>query len=79
MVGSASMRKRATNISISGSLLEEAKLLGVKVSQACEQGLIVELKKAREAKWIADNREAIGSWNDWVGKNGLPLAQYRQF
>ncbi len=79
MANSASARKRATNISISGSLLEEAKLLGVKVSQACEQGLIVELEKAREAKWIAENREAIGSWNDWVGEAGLPLAQYRQF
>jgi antitoxin CcdA len=72
-------RKRATNISLSAHLLEDAKELGVKVSQACEQGLVLELKKAREAKWLAENREAIESSNAWVEKNGLPLARYRQF
>jgi antitoxin CcdA len=75
----AQTRKRATNISLSAHLLEDAKLLGVKVSQACEQGLVLELKKAREAKWLAENREAIESWNEWVDVNGLPLARYRQF
>jgi antitoxin CcdA len=72
-------RKRATNVSISAHLLDEAKELGVTVSQACEKGLVVELKKAREAKWLAENREAIESSNAWVEKHGLPLAQYRQF
>ncbi len=79
MVTATQTRKRATNISLSAKLLEEAKELGVKVSQACEQGLVLELKKAREAKWLEDNRGAIESSNAWVEKNGLPLARYRQF
>jgi antitoxin CcdA len=72
-------RKRATNVSLSAHLLDEAKELGVTVSQACEKGLVVELKKAREAKWLLENRGAMESWNDWVETNGLPLAEYRQF
>jgi hypothetical protein len=30
-------------------------------------------------KWQEENAHAIRSWNDWVEKNGLPLAEYRQF
>jgi antitoxin CcdA len=71
--------KRTINVSLSANLLDEAKELGVNVSQACEKGLAVELKKAREAKWLAENLEAIESSNTWVETYGLPLARYRQF
>lgn len=30
-------------------------------------------------KWLDENAEAIQSMNEWVEKNGLPLAKYRQF
>jgi hypothetical protein len=30
-------------------------------------------------KWLEENAEAIKSINEWVEKNGLPLAKYRQF
>lgn len=30
-------------------------------------------------KWQEENAEAIKSMNEWVEKNGLPLAKYRQF
>jgi hypothetical protein len=28
-------------------------------------------------KWQEENAEAIASMNEWVEKNGLPLAKYR--
>jgi len=28
-------------------------------------------------KWLEENAEAIKSSNEWVEKNGLPLAKYR--
>jgi post-segregation antitoxin (ccd killing protein) len=28
-------------------------------------------------KWLEENAEAIKSLNEWVAKNGLPLAKYR--
>lgn len=30
-------------------------------------------------KWLEENAEAIKSLNEWVEKNGLPLAKYRPF
>ena len=32
-----------------------------------------------ERKWQIENAEAIQSMNEWVEKNGLPLAKYRLF
>lgn len=71
--------KRATNISLSTSLIAEAKALGINISQACERGLAAELAEVRAARWRAESAGAIGAWNDLVEKDGLPLAPYRQF
>lgn len=71
--------RRATNVSLRTDLTEEARRLGLNVSQACETGLAAAVKEAREAEWLEQNREALEQWNEWVEKNGLPLARYRQF
>lgn len=71
--------KKATNVSLSADLVEEAKRLGLNVSEACQSGLAAEVKKAREAAWKEENRAAIESWNDYIRKNGMPYDQYRQF
>jgi antitoxin CcdA len=71
--------RRPTNVSLASELIEEAKQLEINISQACEKGLAAEVKKAREDKWIEENWEAIQFWNDYVEKNGLPLAKYRMF
>ena len=71
--------RRATNVSLSETLLADAKELGINVSRACETGLAAEVKKLREERWIEENMEAIQSWNAWVEEHGLPLAKYRQF
>jgi antitoxin CcdA len=71
--------RRATNVSLRADLTEEARRLEINISQACEAGLAAEVKKAREAKWVAENWEAIQSSNAYVEKHGLPLARYRQF
>ena len=71
--------KKATNVSLNAELVDEARRLEINVSEACQSGLAAEVKKAREAAWKEDNRAAIESWNDYIRKNGLPLARYRQF
>ena len=71
--------KKATNVSLSADLVEEAKRLGLNVSEACQTGLAAEVKKAREAAWKEENRAAIESWNDYTRNHGLPLAKYRLF
>jgi antitoxin CcdA len=71
--------KKATNVSLPSDMVEEAKRLGINVSQACEVGLAKEVRKALGEEWKRENREAIESWNKWTRENGLPLAKYRQF
>lgn len=72
-------RKRATNVSLPEDLVAEARNLGINVSNACTKGLVADVKKAREDKWISENWEAIQSSNAWVEEHGLPLAEYRMF
>lgn len=76
---SGSAPKRATNVSLSPDLLEEAKSLGVNVSRACERGLALQIAEVRAQRWLEENKEAIASSNAYTEKNGLPLAEYRQF
>ena len=37
------------------------------------------LAERRAALWVAENAKAFECWNDYVEKNGLPLAKYRSF
>lgn len=71
--------KRPTNVSLPADMVEEAKRLGINVSQACEVGLSKEVRKALGEEWKRENREAIESSNEYVRKHGLPLAKYRLF
>lgn len=71
--------RRPTNVTLDPRAVADARELGINVSQACELGLVSEIKKAREAKWVEDNWEAIQSSNAWVEKYGLPFAKYRMF
>ncbi len=71
-------RKRATNLSLSADLIEAAREHGINLSEACERGLAAEVKQAREAQWLAENREALEAWNVWTRENGMPYDEYRQ-
>jgi antitoxin CcdA len=71
--------KKATNVSLPGDLVEEAKRLGINMSQACETALSNEVRKAMGEEWKRENLEAMESSNEYVRKHGLPLARFRQF
>lgn len=71
--------KRATNVSLSESLLSEAKDLRINVSRAAEAGLAKAVAEKRAEHWLKENREAIESSNAYVDKHGLPLDKYRMF
>ena len=73
----ASIPKRATNASLSESLLSEAKELRINVSQAAEAGLAKAVAEKRAERWLKENREAIESSNASVDRHGLPLEKYR--
>ena len=75
----AASPKRATNVSLSEALVAEAKAHGISVSRSCEEGLAAAVKKAREEKWVAENKPFFEYWNRWVEEHGLPLEEYRMF
>lgn len=61
------------------SLAAEARELGVTVSHAAEAGLAAVVSLRRQERWLAENRAALESSNDYVQQHGLPLARYRSF
>ena len=70
---------RATNLSLNAELVDEAKRLGVNISLAAGQGLAAAVKKARGERWLAENADALDSFNEYLEKHGLPLEEYRLF
>ncbi|WP_243375712.1 type II toxin-antitoxin system CcdA family antitoxin [Sandarakinorhabdus cyanobacteriorum] len=71
--------RKPTNVSLDRALVEEARALGINLSQACEQGIAQQVSKQRAERWLAENQAAIDSSNAYVEANGLPLARFRQF
>jgi antitoxin CcdA len=63
--------KRAVNVSISSSLIEEAKAAGINLSATLEAAITRELRERRRAAWLADNGDAIRAYNDDVDQHGV--------
>lgn len=72
-------KRQSVNLYLDRSVVEDAKAMGMNMSRACDDALRAAIKVEREARWKAENAEAIQSFNDYVEKNGVPLSQYRQF
>jgi antitoxin CcdA len=73
------MSKRATNLSVDSTLLNEARGLGINLSATFEASLRDAVRARKAAQWREENRAALQSSNEWVEKHGLPLEKYRQF
>lgn len=71
--------RRSTSMTLDAALLDEARALGINISRAAEAGLATAVKQARREAWQRENAEAIQSYNDYIEKNGLPLAEFRMF
>lgn len=71
--------RRPTNLSINSQLLDEAKSLGINVSRSAESGIQTAVLEAKREIWLAENKAAIESSNDFVEQHGLPLAKFRNF
>ena len=74
--------RKATNLSLSEALIEEARRANINLSRAAERGIAEELAEVKEAsvqQWLAEHAGTIQEINDWVERNGLPLAKHRLF
>jgi antitoxin CcdA len=71
--------KRHARITLPSSLLDEARALGINVSEAAESGVAQAVAGKRAEHWQHENGQAIQSSNSYVEQHGLPLARYRMF
>jgi antitoxin CcdA len=71
--------KRPTNLTLSPALVQQARDLGVNVSQAAEAGIAAAVAQAADAKYAEENRAKMEAWSAFFEEHGLPLAEYRQF
>src|SRR6516164_393882 len=71
--------RKATNVTLPLDVYERAKDLGINFSRTCELALREAIQAEEGRRWAKENAEFIQNTNDWVEKNGLPLAEYRTF
>ena len=71
--------KKATNLSINSDLLTKARKLNINLSATLEHALEEELRKAEQASWREENKQAIDELNKLADKNGLFSDAYRKF
>lgn len=79
MSSHVSTPKKATNITLSSDVLNQAKALGINISQACDQFLRDLVTREQEQRWQAENAEFIAAYNASVERDGLPLDAWRTF
>ncbi|HYW92409.1 MAG TPA: type II toxin-antitoxin system CcdA family antitoxin [Gammaproteobacteria bacterium] len=72
-------RKRAINLSVSGDLIEQARLQGINLSRFLEEHLRGVLRAGREQAWQEENREAIRQYNETVAERGSFGDRLRRF
>jgi len=64
------VKRRALNVSVREDLIEAAKGLDLNTSKAAEAGIAEAVRRAREAAWREQNRDAIEAHNARVEERG---------
>ncbi len=79
LTSSVDRPKRSTNLTLTTKLVREARLLGINLSSAAEDGIERAVAKARDQKWVERNRGAMASYDAFVEREGLLLDDLRTF
>jgi antitoxin CcdA len=74
-----SVQRKSTNLSLDARLVAEAKNLDINISRVAEKSIADAVAEEKARLWKIENREVLEAWNEYVERNGLPLAKYRQF
>lgn len=73
------MPKKAVNFTLDPLVLEEAKLVGINISQVCNSFLESHIKAEKERLWKLEYSNFFSSYNKIIDLEGLPLEQWRSF
>ncbi len=71
--------KKATNITLALDVYNDAKALGMNLSQTCERLLRETIRIEQAQRWAEQHAEFIHAYNEISESEGLPLEQWRQF
>jgi len=71
--------KRAANLRVNEDLLSKAKSLDINLSATLEKALAQALKEKQREQWLAENRQAIAAYNEYVDTNGVFSDELRSF
>ena len=64
-------RRRATNVSLSAALVEEARELDINLSREFETHLAVLVRDRRADRWRAENKKAIEAYGKFFERHGI--------
>ena len=70
-------KKRAVNLFVDSELLDEAKRLGINVSDTLERRLRNIVRAEQQKRWLEENREAFASINAFIDSHGLLSSRLR--
>jgi antitoxin CcdA len=70
-------KKRAVNLFVDSELLDEAKRLGINVSDTLERRLRGIVRAEQEKRWLEENRAAFTSINAFIDSHGLLSSRQR--
>ena len=71
MPESSPMPKRATNVTLSGHVLDAARELGINLSQTIDDLLAKEVRRRLVQKWADDNPTTVAAYNRRIADHGL--------
>ena len=64
-------KKRAVNLFVDVTLLDEARRLRINLSDTLERRLRMLVRAEQEKRWLEENRDAIAAYNRRVAEHGL--------
>jgi antitoxin CcdA len=71
--------RKAVNLSLDITVVDEAKALDLNLSQIAEEALRTRVREEKARRWQEENAEAIRLSNEELEKNGLWSDKYRLF
>jgi len=72
-------RKAPTNLSLRIDLVQRARALELNLSDVVERALEQAILAAEQARWLAENADAIDYYNKFVEKHGVFGEEFRDF
>jgi antitoxin CcdA len=71
--------RKQTRLSVNSDPLEKARELGVNLATTLEDALALEVHRRQRETWLAENREAIETYNELVTRDGVFSTGLRGF